>query len=130
MSKISDFLTISKETGGLPCGRCHSVQDLADDHLQNSLFKNGSTGEAQLVILIAFAVLISEMKRLNVSVSPWIPDRIDQLGNLVPSSFRGLCFVGFLFCFGFCLSPIGSINFLSIMIENAFLFHCLPDLLL
>lgn len=97
MSKISDFLTISKETGGLPCGRCHSVEDLADDHLQNSLFKNGSTGEAQLVILIAFAVLLSEMKRLNVSVSPWVLDRIDQLGNSVPSSFCG--FFLWVFCF-------------------------------
>lgn len=30
-----------------------SVQVLPDDHLQNSLLKNGRTGEAQFVILIA-----------------------------------------------------------------------------
>lgn len=52
MSKISDFLTISKENGDLSCGGCHSVQVLPDDHLRNSLLKNGSTGGAQLVTLI------------------------------------------------------------------------------
>lgn len=56
------------------------MQVLPDDHLQDSLLKNGSTGEAQLI-------LISEMKRLNVSMSTWVLDRIDQLGNCVPSAF-------------------------------------------
>lgn len=54
-------------------------------------------------------------------------DRIDQLGNSVPHPF---CVCVFFVSIEF-LSPLGSINFLLIMIEkNPFLLHCLPDLLL